>query len=347
MSREIKLLNTISIQQIADSIKTHGLGVINSQINAVYKFILKKFNVFSQFLYDDLIQSPLIRELRFYKDKKKHLGRYPYERAEELAREIKRLGSFDDGKTYLDKFRQLITQVGNALGFVRLIRSAAISVCSKNIEYLPHIDENVGFENMVKEAQFSENAALVAREFDGTIQSWRSNFTDKTDYMALLSNMFDGKLNKSQNKHLEYFYLIIPALTLNYVETMLVVKDNLNKKNSGEIYVSDDGFPLGLAYFLQVLDLNRKFDSLHWFNELKQKFEGDVKKMQRELDALNSSSSKSKKPNEDNNMQTQISFRRVNMLSDEFEVFGYAFNASRILFRQNDDSRICISLYSI
>lgn len=118
LSKENKQLNTIGIQQIADSIHTHGLGIINTNVNSVYKFILKKFSVFSQFLFDELIQSPLIREERYFKEnKEKFNGKYPMERAESLIKEVKRLGLFEDGKNFLDKFRVLITSVGNALGF--------------------------------------------------------------------------------------------------------------------------------------------------------------------------------------------------------------------------------------
>ena len=35
------MLNTVGIQQIADSIKTHGLGIVNTNINSIYKFVLK------------------------------------------------------------------------------------------------------------------------------------------------------------------------------------------------------------------------------------------------------------------------------------------------------------------
>ena len=35
------MLNTVGIQQIADSIQTHGLGILNTSINFVYRFILK------------------------------------------------------------------------------------------------------------------------------------------------------------------------------------------------------------------------------------------------------------------------------------------------------------------
>ena len=42
---------------------------------------------------------------------------YPYERAENLYKEIKKLGVFEDGNTFMDKFRILITSLGNALGY--------------------------------------------------------------------------------------------------------------------------------------------------------------------------------------------------------------------------------------
>lgn len=47
------------------------------------------------------------------------------------------MGTFDDGSNYLDKFRTLITQIGNSLAFVRLLRSAALHVNSKCLEYIP------------------------------------------------------------------------------------------------------------------------------------------------------------------------------------------------------------------
>ena len=48
-------------------------------------------------------------------------GMYPFERADNLYKEIKKLGVFEDGKNFLDKFRVLITNVGNALGYLWLL----------------------------------------------------------------------------------------------------------------------------------------------------------------------------------------------------------------------------------
>ncbi len=41
LSKENKQLNTIGIEQVADSIQTHGLGIISTNVNSVYKFVLK------------------------------------------------------------------------------------------------------------------------------------------------------------------------------------------------------------------------------------------------------------------------------------------------------------------
>jgi WASH complex subunit 7 len=51
---------------------------------------------------------------------------YPYERAEKFHRGIRKLGLNSTGLSYLDQFRILITHLGNALGYVRMLRSGSI-----------------------------------------------------------------------------------------------------------------------------------------------------------------------------------------------------------------------------
>ena len=46
-SRGAKHLNTINTQSIANSIRTHGLGMLNTTINFTYQFLTKKFEIFT------------------------------------------------------------------------------------------------------------------------------------------------------------------------------------------------------------------------------------------------------------------------------------------------------------
>ena len=56
-----KNLHTIHIRHIANSIRTHGTGIMSTTVNFVYQFLGKKFFIFSQFLYDDHIKSRLMK----------------------------------------------------------------------------------------------------------------------------------------------------------------------------------------------------------------------------------------------------------------------------------------------
>jgi WASH complex subunit 7 len=73
----------------------------------------------SQFLYDEYIYAPLFAERKFFQENRDKLNsKYPFERAEQLAMTIKSLGEIEENVTFLEKFKTLITQIGNALGFV-------------------------------------------------------------------------------------------------------------------------------------------------------------------------------------------------------------------------------------
>jgi len=43
-----KHLNTIGISHVANSIRTHGTGVMNTAVDRTYTFIKKQFSKFSQ-----------------------------------------------------------------------------------------------------------------------------------------------------------------------------------------------------------------------------------------------------------------------------------------------------------
>jgi len=74
-----------------------------------------------QFLFDDYIRAHLSREHRWFKKHKNEPeinNMYPYDRALKFARDIRKLGVNDAGKSFLDQFRILITEIGELQCFV-------------------------------------------------------------------------------------------------------------------------------------------------------------------------------------------------------------------------------------
>ena len=153
---------------------------------------------------------------------------YPYERAEKLNRNIRNLGKLEDNKTtYLDKFRQLISQIGNAMAFVRMIRSGGLNTCSHAIEFVPDLDDIVSFEEQVKAEQLSSETEEAAKNFDTCLENLSKNFAEGTDYFGLFVNVFAVEFSKAKNVHVKNFYVMVPALMINFVEHMKAVSNGI------------------------------------------------------------------------------------------------------------------------
>lgn len=280
-SSENKTLNTINIRHVANSIRTHGTGIMNTTVNFTFQFLRKKFYIFSQFLGDEYIKAKLIKEIRFFRDHKFDLDhKYPYERAEKFIRSLRKLGVSQDGLNYLDKFRIVITQIGNALGYIRMIRSGGLHCTSNAIRFVPDLEDIVGFQEYSQQSNLPPETETACNQLDGVISDLATNFAEGTDYFKLLVEVFVKEMRSQKNRHLHHFYAIIPALTLSYVEHLTNAKDKMNKKNKLGASFTDDGFSMGIAYILKLLDQYSAFDSLHWFNSLLEKQIKDSDKLQ-------------------------------------------------------------------
>jgi hypothetical protein len=85
-----KFLRTTNIRHVANSIRTHGIGIMNTavktktsflenmsfsfKVNFTYQYLRQKFYMFSQFLFDEHIKSRLMKDIKFFKENKDKLN---------------------------------------------------------------------------------------------------------------------------------------------------------------------------------------------------------------------------------------------------------------------------------
>uniref|UniRef100_A0A8B9Q329 WASH complex subunit 7 n=1 Tax=Apteryx owenii TaxID=8824 RepID=A0A8B9Q329_APTOW len=308
-----KHLNTINIRHIANSIRTHGTGIMNTTVNFTYQFLRKKFYIFSQFMYDEHIKSRLIKDIRFFREvKDQNDHKYPFERADKFNRGIRKLGMTPDGQSYLDQFRQLISQIGNAMGYVRMIRSGGLHCCSSAIRFVPDLEDIVNFEELVKEEGLSEETQKAARYLN--IVNSKANFKYFSSY---LNQIGESKIKKEELKQ----------QTLNFVEHSISCKEKLNKKNKSGAAFTDDGFAMGVAYILKLLDQYQEFDSLHWFQSVREKYMKEIRAVAKQQNVQST--------NQDEKLlQTMnLTHKRLEVCLQEFELLYFSLSSARIFFR--------------
>jgi len=129
------------------------------------------------------------------------------------------------------------------------------------------------------------------------------------------------------------FYVIVPPLTINFVEHIVSCKQKLNKKNrQDEATFTDDGLAMGIAYCLSALDQWKDFDTLHWFTSVQTHFEH-----QRRASSEASGVTSQKGQEADKLQQTlSLTLHRLDAHKQEFDLLFYSMNSARIFFRQEN-----------
>lgn len=323
-SSENKHLNTINIRHISNSIRMHGTGIMNTTVNFTYQFLRKKFYIFSQFLFDEQIKSRLTKDIMYFKESKSQTDqKYSYERADKFNKGIRKLGLSADGLSYLDQFRILISQIGNAMGYVRMIRSGGMHCCSNSLNFIPELEDIVKYGEMTRSENLSETTCEAAERLDHVINDLTQNFAEGTQYFKLLVDVFASDFRNPKNSHLQNFYIIVPPLTINFVEHMIAAKDKMNRRNKTGATFTDDGFAMGIAYVLKLLSQNKQFDSLHWFESVRDKY------------AKERASLAKAGPIEDKLKTTNLlTAKRLDTYQQEFDLLYFGLSSAKIFFQK-------------
>ncbi|KAK2588010.1 hypothetical protein KPH14_004084 [Odynerus spinipes] len=320
-----KHLNTIGIRHIANSIRTHGTGIMSTTVNFVYQFLRVKLHTFSQFMFDEHIKSRLMRDIRFIKSQRESGAiPYTYERAEKFQKGIRKLGMTSNGLSYLDQFRQLITHIGNALGYVRLIRSGGLHASSNAVSFLPDIHLTMSFETMCKNLDYNTTTQAAAKRLEDDIGNLIHNFTEGIHYFKLLVDVFASAFRDTKSHHLQQFYAIVPPLTLSFVDNSISNKEKMFKKNQTGGAFTDDGFAMGVAYINALLDQSAELDGLHWFETVENHI--NTEKL----------SAESKDDHGDEKLQQTraLTLKRLEERSAEFQLLYYSLSGARVFFKQ-------------
>lgn len=76
-------------------------------------------------------------------------------------------------------------KLGNAMGYVRMIRSGGLHSCSNASVFLPMLDENNIFEQLCNENNLSRTVCEAAHVLEQDIRNLACNFAEGSEYFKV------------------------------------------------------------------------------------------------------------------------------------------------------------------
>ncbi|MCQ2816175.1 MAG: hypothetical protein MJ252_02805 [archaeon] len=339
------VVKIIGVPHILNSLYTNGTGIINSVINSEYQFLKAQLKKIVNFLSDDKIISPLIKERKEWERTKADLKYYyPYSRAEEVKERIWK--TFEESPSKY-QFMQIVTHIGNAVALTHTIRTALRDYNSHNsnlvncdgLDELGKLIDNVSFDeddiSANINANFKQNSLNSFKDstqmFLDTMSALKQTGLNNINYLLLLVNSFGKAFNKEKIQDIDLFMFLFPAATIKHIETMIIAKKNLSmiskKTKQEEAYFCDDGFIIGMVYIMRVFGINKLFDGLNWFKSAIKHFEDNKAES-------NKSSKKSSKKNNYDDMNANLLGFQSDTYLREINHCQYTYASASILFTE-------------
>ncbi|ERN13296.1 hypothetical protein AMTR_s00041p00059380 [Amborella trichopoda] len=243
-----KTIRIISVDHVASSVATHGLGIIDTVMHSINYFLEEKIASLSEVFQDDHFRSQLLKEYKFWKNDKGYLDKYPFSRAEELNEATGKKDVEVEELSILEQVCSLLTEIGNVVGFAKILQTGSL--------------------------RHACTISQTSRDMC-TMLDHKYSLSDHANYLSILDNALFKGLQGSEKAHLKQFFLVIPALTINVVDSKVHYKDKVLQRgrDAANQTPSDDGFMLGIAYILKLMGQGELFDGLHWFSSATSHFD--------------------------------------------------------------------------
>uniref|UniRef100_K1R746 WASH complex subunit 7 C-terminal domain-containing protein n=1 Tax=Magallana gigas TaxID=29159 RepID=K1R746_MAGGI len=103
----------------------------------------------------------------------------------------------------------------------------------------------------------------------------------------------------------------------------------MSRRNKVGAAFTDDGFAMGedkvgVAYILKLLDQYHEFDSLHWFQSVKDKYRAEKEKQRQAM---------ANRADEKSQQTMTLTVKRLDQYQQEYDLLNYSLSSARIFFR--------------
>ena len=228
-----------------------------------------------------------------------------------------------------------------------MIKNASLKDNQNLLKFLPKIldNQNFHFEDVANDLAIGGETFEAMKMFDETVRQMQRQGDDANDFMRKIVQSNEGFADANeQMAPLKQFYVLIPAVSTSQVEYVVNGRNKLKQRDNKEAFISDDGFPLGLAFLLRILGINEEFNGLNWFASVETKLNKEIELNQKrfaraqEKEASRPKNEVARKlhsyEQEDNEEEEQLSIKQKESEKEEYQLLSYTLTTSAILFKE-------------
>jgi WASH complex subunit 7 len=281
------LLRVLRCADVLRSLRQHGVGVIATCVNGAYGLLSLRLSHLAS-IFGDPAAANWAKAARKRWSAAKHAAAgpaksgkqppppFPLQLADKLAADLGRLPAPRLSETapetaVLDAAAAVITEIGNALGLVRLLRAAAVRLCAEATQFSGELSDAAAAADAETATHdlppTAATGAAVLPRAAAVFASSVSGDSGPNRYFSALQSVFRAELSGRAGAAFRDCPFFVVALLSFQAERMRAVKASL-RRDAQHLAAcwTDDGFALGLAFLLCVTDQRRPFSALRYFD---------------------------------------------------------------------------------
>ncbi|KAK9806686.1 hypothetical protein WJX73_008328 [Symbiochloris irregularis] len=237
-----KHLHTLTPRHVVQALWTNGVGLADGAVQAALQGLTACMAALTQWLQQEGIAARLHKEAAsIAQGEAAGAGgpeaQGPTAATHALAADLARLGPSPEGHTsHLQYLVSLLTRIGNALGFLRMVRTAQLEAASTDRQLLPGASppSHTLAASLQAAAGLSPHTKAAAAALDRELQHHSQLPPSGPLYLKAVVSIFTARLASNSS--------------------------------------SNDGFAFGTAFVLQVLQQDAAFQARQWFSSLQAHF---------------------------------------------------------------------------
>ncbi|XP_040380972.1 WASH complex subunit 4-like isoform X2 [Oryza brachyantha] len=269
-----KNLRILCVDHIASSAATCNLQRISAYLDSIFIF-LNQMVVNLHALLQSEIEIDLLRDFKQPEDIGMS-GANPASQGD-MKFSIGKLGLGDHALDLLEQVKAVVTRIGSVLGLMMVLTAGRTRYLNNISRYVRKPKCDLSYSASCRLLGWDDDVVEIGKVLDMTTGD-NDPSEDRIQPFSLLATNF-SKLQSNKLNEMKVFFQIVPSVIGHMVDCKLLLKDKVLRrvhedKRSAHTY---DGFLLGVAFVLKILEQENSFDELNWFASTKTKLEGETK----------------------------------------------------------------------